>query len=281
MTFEAAGGESYSPVLAEDVVVVSQNRSLPPQTMGEVVYGGYLIQAPEQDWDDLAGSDLRGKVLLVEVNEPDSRPGGLFDGTDMTWHGRWVRKFELAAAAGALGILLIHNTEGAGYGWPVVRNGWTSEQFYLPGAPTSSLAFMGWLSQDAATRVLAMAGQERAKLRQQAEHRGFRPIPLTLRTTVRQAPQFRQLRTSNVVGLLRSVNPQAKDRYVVVSAHYDHLGVALSGEGDRIFNGAVDNCSAFGRHVGDSPGPGGQARQTSGQRGLPWSDGRGGGAVRK
>ena len=244
VAFAAADGGSFSPRLAEEVVVVTQHRDLPVEVGAEVVYAGYFIQARELGWDNLAGADLKGKVVVVEINEPDSRPGGKFDGPDMTWHGRWVRKFELAASAGAAGILIIHNDVGAGYGWKVVRNGWTNEQLYVAGSPTESLMFMGWLSEDAGKKVLALAGQDRAVLRQQAESPDFRPVALPLSVTVRQKTQLRQVRTENVVGLLRSPRPEARDRYVVVSAHYDHMGMVENGEGDRVFNGAVDNCAA-------------------------------------
>jgi len=239
------GEERFAPALGQDTVVVTQNQSAPAEVEAQVVYGGYFIDAPEVPWDDVKGEDLRGKALVVEVNEPDSREGGLFDGTDMTWHGRWVRKFELAARAGAVGILIIHNDVGAGYGWPVVNAGWTREQFFIQGAPTASLGFMGWLSNAAGERVLALAGADAAALRAQAQSRDFRPVHLPLTVRVRQAPQFRTIRTDNVAGLLRSNDPRAAGRYVVVSAHYDHMGTVSVGQGeDGVFNGAVDNCSA-------------------------------------
>ena len=117
---------------SEEFVVNSYREDSPEGVEGELVYCGYLIQAPERTRDDIKGADLKGKVLLVEINEPGNHPEGIFDGEDMTYYGRWTYKFEKAAELGATGIFIIHNTKGATYGWEVVRNSWSGESFFLP-----------------------------------------------------------------------------------------------------------------------------------------------------
>jgi Zn-dependent M28 family amino/carboxypeptidase len=248
----------------EEMVVVTHQRAVPGMVEAEAVYAGHFIEAPERDWDDVKGTDLGGKVLIVEINEPDNRAGGKFDGTAMTWYGRWGYKFEHAARLGALGVLIVHDDVGAGYGWKVVRNGWSQEELYFAGTPTEKLAFMGWVTGAAGDRILALAGKERAALRAEAETRDFHPVPLGVTVQVRQAPSFRQVEVANVVGLLKSPRKEAEGRYVVISAHFDHMGTVpppvTASEGapgnpvstsdtagaDRIYNGAVDNCSASG-----------------------------------
>jgi len=229
----------------KDFVVNSYREDCPEGVEGELVYCGYLIQAPERDWDDIRGVDLSGKVLLVEVNEPGNYPDGIFDGEDMTYYGRWTYKFEKASELGATGILIIHNTKGASYGWEVVQNSWSGESFFLPDRE-NRLFFQGWLHEKAAEMALQAAGYEREEVFDQAEKPDFKPIPLGLKARVRQKPTFRSVATENVVALLRGKHKDARDRYIILSAHYDHLGKDASREGDQVYNGAVDNCSASG-----------------------------------
>ena len=215
-----------------------------------VVYAGHLIVAPDRKWDDVKGTNLRGKLLLVEVNEPGNRKGGIFDGPQMTWYGRWVYKYLEAARQGAAGILLLHTEKGAGYGWHIVRLGWSTEDFFRKGQLETRLGCMGWLNGETANSVVALAGQDLASLRQQAESPDFRPVELGITAKLTQKPTFRVLPVENVAGIIRSKRPEAKDRYVVVSAHFDHVGTDPKLEGDQIYNGAVDNCSATAAMVG-------------------------------
>lgn len=237
------GEESIQIKTFENFVVNSYRKDCPEGVEGELVYCGYLIQAPEREWDDIKEADLKGKVLLVEVNEPGNYPGGIFDGEDMTYYGRWTYKFEKATELGATGILIIHNTKGAGYGWGVVRNSWSGESFFLPDKD-QKLFFQGWLHREAAEAVLEASGVRRSEILAQAEEKDFEPFSLGLRVRVRQKPKFRTVGTENVAALLRGKHKKAKDRYVILSAHYDHLGKDPAKEGDQIYNGAVDNCSA-------------------------------------
>lgn len=228
---------------SEEFVVNSYREDSPEGVEGALVYCGYLIQALERTRDDIKDADLKGKVLLVEINEPGNHPGGIFDGEDMTYYGRWTYKFEKAAELGATGVFIIHNTKGATYGWEVVRNSWSGESFFLPDVE-KRLFFQGWIHQEAALSALKMAGLSREELLAQAKEQSFKPIPLGLHVRVRQKPIFRRVATENVAAILKGKHKKASDRTIILSAHYDHLGKDPNLEGDQIYNGAVDNCSA-------------------------------------
>ena len=231
------------PVIFDDFVVKTEREDRPEEVIGELVYCGYLIQAPERNWDDIKGADLKGKVLLCEINEPGNVPGGIFDGEDMTYYGRWTYKFEKAAELGAAGVLIIHNAKGAAYGWDVVRNSWSKETFFLPDKGPK-LFFQGWLSEAAAQTVFNSVKLDRAELLAGAGNSVFTPVPMRLRVKVRQNPTFRTVSAQNVSGMVRGKSREAKDRYIIISAHHDHLGKDETLTGDKIYNGAVDNCSA-------------------------------------
>jgi Zn-dependent M28 family amino/carboxypeptidase len=234
---------ALAPALGDEFVVRTEREDAPAAASGELVYAGFLVQAPERDWDDVKGADLAGKVLLVEVNEPGNRPGGSFDGEDMTYYGRWTYKFEKAAELGAAGVLIIHDAKGAAYGWDVLRASWGNESFFLPDREPR-LLFEGWVHGDTAARVLAAAKLDIKALRERAERPDFAPVPLGLKAEVRQKRAFRAVQGVNVAGVLRARPPRATGRTIVLSAHYDHFGRDASLEGDQIYNGAVDNCSA-------------------------------------
>ena len=227
----------------EAFVATSYRQNAPEVVEAELVYGGYLIQAPERGWDDIKGADLRGKVLLCEINEPGNTEGGIFDGEDMTYYGRWIYKFEKAAALGAAGVLIIHNAKGAAYGWEVVQNSWAGESFFLPDRP-QTLLFQGWVSGETADSILKEAGQDHRLLLARAEGADFKPLPLGLKTRLRQRPSFRTVEVRNIVGQVLPRNRKDRDRAVILSAHYDHLGRDEQRLGDQIYNGALDNCSA-------------------------------------
>ena len=144
-------GVALAPVLWDDFVIRSEREDAPAVVSGELVYCGFLVQSPERNWDDVKGFDLAGKVLLVEVNEPGNRPGGVFDGEDMTYYGRWPYKYEKATELGAAGVLIIHDTKGAAYGWDVLRASWANESFFDPDRHPR-LFFEGWTSGETADR---------------------------------------------------------------------------------------------------------------------------------
>jgi len=243
-TLEIAGpGVAIAPVLWDEFVVRTEREDAPAEASGELVYCGYLVQAPERGWDDLKGVDLTGKVLLVEVNEPGNRPGGVFDGEDMTYYGRWPYKYEKGTELGAAGVLIIHDTKGAAYGWDVLRASWGNEAFFDPDRERR-LLFEGWTSGETADRILAAAQLDRKALREKAEMADFAPVPLGLKATVRQHRDFRTVPAVNVAGVLKAKHPRRSGRTIVLTAHYDHFGKDESLQGDQIYNGAVDNCSA-------------------------------------
>ena len=209
-----------------------------------LVFVGYGISAPEQDWDDFKDVDVAGKVLLVMNNDPESDPE-LFAGKRRLYYGRWSYKFEEAARRGAAGVLVIHTTPSAGYPFQVIQAGHERERFILPPSDTSParLPIQGWCSEDAARRLAGLGGQDLDALRAQAESRDFRPVELTARVGLRLENEIREIDTANVVGVLPGSDPALAEEAVVVTAHYDHIGIGPAKGSDSIYNGAVDNAS--------------------------------------
>jgi len=207
----------------------------------ELVFVGYGIQAPEYQWDDFKGADLKGKVLLMLNNDPDWDPQ-LFAGKTRLYYGRWTYKYESAARQGAVGAIIIHTTPSAGYPWQVVQTSWSGEQFELPAEGEPRIAVKAWTTEAATRRMLALAGQDLEQLVQAAHSRDFRPVPLGIRTSFTMPVAVRRIETANVAGLLRGSDPQLAHQVVIYSAHHDHLGTgAPDKNGDRIYNGAIDN----------------------------------------
>ena len=213
--------------------------------VSEMVFAGYGIVAPEFGWDDYAGLDARGKTVIVLVNDPGyaSADPALFRGRTMTYYGRWSYKFEEAARQGAAGILVVHETGAAGYGWPVVANSWSGPQFDLDRGHENAgrAAVEGWLSDAAARRVFEAAGLDFQTLSNKAAVHGFEPVPLGLRASVGLNNNVLHSRSSNVIGY-RPGNGRPEES-VILMAHWDHLGRDDSLEGDQIYNGALDNAT--------------------------------------
>ena len=215
---------------------------------GDIVFVGYGVQAPEANWDDYKGQDVRGKILLMLVNDPPATATepNLFGGKALTYYGRWTYKYEEAARRGAAGAILIHTNESAGYGWSVVRNSWGSERFGLiPDANTPGLKLKSWVTEDAARKIAQMGGQNLDQLRQQAASRSFKPVTLNASVDMTLRTQVQRLTSPNVVGIYRGNDPTLKNEYVVYSAHWDHLGIRPDQPGDNIYNGAVDNATGI------------------------------------
>jgi Zn-dependent M28 family amino/carboxypeptidase len=209
----------------------------------ELVFVGYGIQAPEYAWDDFGGADLRGKLLLVMNNDPDW-DDALFAGQTRLYYGRWRYKYETAARLGAAGAILVHTTPSAGYPWQVVQTSWGGEEFELPAAGEPRSQLEGWITEDAARRLLAAAGRDLDALVAAAKSRGFRPVPLGITTSLRLDNELRRIETGNVLGLLPGSDPRLAAEVVVYTAHHDHLGAgAPDAEGDAIYNGAIDNAT--------------------------------------
>lgn len=220
---------------------------------GEMVFVGYGIVAPEFDWNDFKGMDLKGKVLLGFVNDPPAPTDepDLFGGKALTYYGRWTYKYEEAERQGAAGAILIHNTEMAGYPFQVVQTSWTGEQFELP-RPADALPpvpLQAWVSEEAAAKILSAAGQDLEQLLSAAARRDFQPIALGLNASTKMTQTVRTIDTANVVGVLPGTDPKLKDQYVVYTSHHDHLGKG-EGEGDVIYNGALDNASGMAALLG-------------------------------
>jgi len=245
------GGACATPAFGTEIVYGSGVAKAEQAFDAPVVFAGFGIHSPADHWDDFKGLDLKGKLLLVLVNEPAPTAGepGLFEGPDLSYFGRWTYKFEEAARQGAAGILLIHTTASASYGWPVVRNGWDAERFQLAQGPAGT-PLQGWVTEEVARALVKRGGQELDALRAQAERRDFRPVPLDLRLQGTLASAVRTVEQFNVAGVVPGSDPALKDEAVIYSAHWDHLGKgapAVDGhpghEGDSIYNGAVDNAS--------------------------------------
>jgi Zn-dependent M28 family amino/carboxypeptidase len=208
---------------------------------GETVFVGYGIVAPELGWNDYAGLDARGKIVVALVNDPGLQDSTLFRGKILTYYGRWTYKIEEARRRGAAGLLLVHTTESATYPWTTVLSGWTGPQVRLE-SPPDSLIVAGWLQQETAERLFKAGGRDITTLTAAAARKGFQPVPLglTLEASVRSA--IRRTETANVLGRLPGRGPLARE-VVLIGGHYDHFGIGAPVDGDSIYNGAEDNGS--------------------------------------
>ncbi len=209
----------------------------------EVVFVGYGINAPEQKWDDFQGVDVRGKVLMVMNNDP-STDEEVFAGKTRLYYGRWSYKFEEAARRGAAGVMIIHTNESAGYPFQVIQSSHGRENFWLPfeeGKPT--LAVRSWCSDIAASTMCRLGGHDLDALRARAEKGNQPPVPLGVTVNLEIQNDLREMQSANVVGVLPGTDPQLMDEYVVLTAHFDHLGIGKPRGDDAIYNGAVDNAS--------------------------------------
>ncbi len=208
---------------------------------GELVFVGYGVEAPEYRWDDFGETALAGKILVVLVNDPPGEHH--FGGEAMTYYGRWTYKFEKAAAMGALGALIVHETGPAGYPWEVVSGSWTGEQFDLrsPGGNLDRLEVEGWVSRERAVSLFEAAGRDFDEAREAAAAPGFSPMPLGISASFVLESAHREIDSNNVLGLLPG--SETPEELVIYTAHWDHLGTTAEMEGDGIFNGAFDNAT--------------------------------------
>jgi Zn-dependent M28 family amino/carboxypeptidase len=210
----------------------------------EVVFVGYGIEAPEQKWNDYKDVDVRGKVLLFLNNDPPSDDPRFFGGKARTYYGRWTYKYEIAAQKGAAGAIIIHTTESAGYGWNVVENSWTGEQFELARDPSTPATLLnGWITQGVAERLLKLSGHTLDALMKSAERRDFKPVPLDMTLSAGVTTAIKASETANVIGVLPGNDPALQNEAIVFTAHFDHLGITKPVNGDSINNGALDNAT--------------------------------------
>lgn len=208
----------------------------------ELVFAGYGIVAPEYGWDDYSGIDWEGKTAVVLVNDPGfrSKDSMLFKGDEMTYYGRWTYKYEEAARQGASGVLIIHETDPAGYGWNVVNASWSGTQLIAENDhPVTEIE--GWITSESAVRLFEGTGMELKELRDLARSRDFSPFPLGLDVTLDISNTIRRDVSRNVMALIPGI--ERADEFIVYMAHWDHLGVGRPVNGDSIYNGAIDNAS--------------------------------------
>jgi len=249
LTISGSGG-SETFKFADDFVAFTGAQTENVNVDADLVFVGYGINAPEQRWNDYKGdADYRGKILVMLVNDPPATAAepNLFGGKALTYYGRWTYKYEEAARRGAAGVILLHTDESAGYPWSVVRTSNGSWRFDIAreaGDNTPFLQFRSWVTDDAARRLMKLAGQDLDKLRAQAATREFQPVNLGLKGKLNLKSEVKRVAAPNVVGVIEGSDPQLRSEYVVYSAHWDHLGVgAPNKNGDTIYNGALDNAS--------------------------------------
>ena len=210
----------------------------------QAVFVGHGISAPEFGWDDYKGQDVRGKVLIYFTNEPPSNDPKFFGGKALTYYGRWTYKFEEAARRGAAAALIIHTTPTAGYGWGVVSGSFSREMPQLKlNAGEHGLKLAAWLSQDAGSKLMAATGKSLDELLAMANQKSFRPIPLAVRIVGHIPVKLRTIESRNVAGIVEGPDPKLKSQAVLYTAHWDHLGISVPVNGDKIYNGAVDNAT--------------------------------------
>jgi Zn-dependent M28 family amino/carboxypeptidase len=231
----------------EDVVLSAGSAVAQSTAQGELVFVGYGAVAPEYRWDDFKGADLKGKIMLVLVNDPPATAAEptLFGGIAMTYYGRWTYKYEEAERRGAAGVLIVHRTDQAGYPFQVLVGSNSTGQRLLPRDPKlpPPVGVRGWITDSAATALLKQAGLDMAALRKQAESRDFRPVPTGIVADLAIASKVERVNSENVIGIVRGRDPKLAKEYIALSAHWDHLGVGTPVNGDSIYNGAFDNAS--------------------------------------
>ena len=249
----------------DEVVLWAGSSTARSGASGELVFVGYGVTAAEERWDDFKGLDVAGKILVVLVNDPpatDAEPN-LFGGRAMTYYGRWTYKFEEAERRGAVGMLIVHTTEQAGYPWHTVVGSWDKEQLMLarPADAPAPLGFRGWITARSAASLFTQAGLDLRALVDSAASRDFRPVETGIHLDVHFTNSLRRMESANVVGMVRGSDPVLRDQYVVLTSHWDHLGIGPAVNGDSIYNGASDNASgvsdllAIARLSAESPAP--------------------------
>jgi len=245
----AKGSSSFNPLdlkPLDDYVAYDQTQQPESNVDAEIVYVGYGIEAPEYNWDDYKGVDVKGKVLLMLVNEPPSDDPKFFAGKALTYYGRWVYKYEEAARKGAIGAILIHKTEMASYGWEVVRNSNSGEKSYLRLDGTPKLKAAAWIQLGVARNLFSVSGLDLDKMMAAAASRDFKPVPLPVRLSAHMTSKVRPFESNNVIAVLPGAGAVLKDEGVMYTAHYDHLGIRPDMPGDNIYNGAMDNATGCG-----------------------------------
>ncbi|MDQ6765005.1 MAG: M28 family peptidase, partial [Verrucomicrobiota bacterium] len=219
----------------------------------EIVFVGYGVGAPEYGWDDYKDVDVKGKTILMlindpavpDANDPTQLDPKMFGGRAMTYYGRWTYKYEIAAQKGAAAAVIIHETEPAAYPYSVVRTSWSKENFEIdrPNKNMDQVSVRSWITLEVAKKLLADSGQDFDALKKAAVSKDFKPVSLGATATFSLKQAVRSFKSHNVVGKIDGSDPKLKDEWIIYSAHWDHLGKHPELQGDQIFNGAVDNAS--------------------------------------
>ena len=238
-------GETMNLKPLDEYVAYDQSQQPQSDIDSEIVFVGYGIEAPEYSWDDYKGVDVRGKVLLMLVNEPPSDDPKFFKGKALTYYGRWTYKYEQGLRKGAVGVILIHQTQMASYPWEVVRNSNSGEKSFLK-AEGSALKVASWIHLDVASRLISASGMNLEKLMASAQSRDFRPVSLGARLKAHMVSKVRNFESNNVLAILPGSDKRVADEAVMYTAHYDHFGIRPDMPGDNIFNGANDNATGCG-----------------------------------
>jgi Zn-dependent M28 family amino/carboxypeptidase len=242
-SFVPSSGTPWDLKVLDDYVVYDQTQQTASDIDAPIVFVGYGIEAPEYNWSDYKDVDVRGKVLLMLVNQPSDDPS-LFHGKALTYYGRWTYKYEEAARKGAVGVILIHTTEMASYPWDVVRNSNSGEKAYLQLDGTPKLKAAAWIQFEVARKLASMSGFDLDKMMADAKSRDFKPVPLSVSLSAHVTSKVRPFESNNVIAVLPG--NALKDEGIIYTAHYDHLGIRPDMSGDNIYNGAFDNASGCG-----------------------------------
>jgi Zn-dependent M28 family amino/carboxypeptidase len=230
----------------DDIVAMNETGKNAADIDAPIVWIGYGIDAPEFNWNDYKDVDVKGKVLLMLVNDPPSKDPKFFGGEALTYYGRWTYKYEEAARKGAAGVLLIHKTEMASYGWDVVRSSWSGERSYLRDDPAPKLKMASWVQLEIARKLMQDCGLNLDEQMAAAGKPGFKAQTLPATFKAHLLSKLRPFDSNNVAAVLPGSDAALKDQGIVYSAHYDHLGINPSVPGDNIYNGAVDNATGVG-----------------------------------
>jgi len=244
--FVPKSGAEMPLKFADDYVATDQTHSEKSEIDAPIVWVGYGINAPEYKWDDYKGTDVKGKVLLMLVNEPPSDDPSFFKGRALTYYGRWTYKYEEAARRGAVGVILIHKTEMASYPWEVVRNSWGGETSLLKNDNDPKLKSAGWIQLEVAGKLAQAAGMDINKMMQDATSRTFKPVELPVRLKETLVSHVRSFASRNVLGEVKGSDGSLAQQAILYTAHYDHLGIHPDEPGDNIYNGAADNATGCG-----------------------------------
>src|SRR6202011_3697859 len=247
-TLQAVKGQTKLDIHCEEGFSgTSQTQTELDDFDAEAIFVGHGIAAPEFQWDDYKGTDVKGKVVVLFTNEPPSDDPKFFGGKALTYYGRWTYKYEEAARRGAKAVLIIHTTPTAGYGWEVVRNSWGKEDPQVPlDGNRPALAMAGWLTQEAAAKVAAISGKTVEQLLNEAQQRDFKPYSLNVGVRGHLPTKIRKIESRNVAAIVAGSDPVLKSQVVIFTAHWDHLGIGPAVNGDSIYNGAVDNATGCG-----------------------------------